>query len=69
MTLTDSGYPVYALWFIAPKTLNYLTFQSVEFECTWWRLFQKRVVRTVFDIYVFIETRLLGLHQPRTNGV
>ena len=24
-------------------------------ERTWWRLFQKRVVRTTFDIYVFIK--------------
>ena len=39
---------------IAPKTLNYLTFQSFDFECTWWRLFQKRSVRTKFDIYTFI---------------
>jgi hypothetical protein len=38
---------------IAPKTLNYLAFQSFDFERTWWRLFQKRDVRTKFDIYVF----------------
>ena len=25
-----------------------------DFERNWWRLFQKRVVRTKFDIYVFI---------------
>ena len=31
--------------FIAPKTLNYLAFQSFGFECPWWRL---------SDIYVFI---------------
>ena len=31
-----------------------MAFQSFDFECTWWRLFQKRVVRTKFDIYVFI---------------
>jgi len=40
--------------FIAPKTLNFLAFQSFDFESTWWKLFQKRVVRTKFDIYVFI---------------
>ena len=40
--------------FIGPNTLNYLAFQSFELENTWWRLFQKRVVRTKFDIYVFI---------------
>jgi len=41
--------------FIAPKTFNYLAFQSFDFGRTWWRLFQKRVVRTKFDIYVFIK--------------
>ena len=41
--------------FIAPKTLNYLAFQSFDFERTWWRLFQKGVVCTKFDmIYTFI---------------
>ena len=32
----------------------YLAFQSFDFVRTWWRLFQKRVVLTNFDIYVFI---------------
>ena len=45
--------------FIAPTILNYLAFQSFDFEHTWWRLFQKRVVRTRFDIYVFIERKIL----------
>ena len=36
------------------KFFNYLTFQSFDFERTRWRLFQKRVVRTKFDIYVCI---------------
>ena len=40
--------------FIAPKTLNYLSFQSLDFECTWWKLSQKRVVCTKFDIHVFL---------------
>jgi hypothetical protein len=26
---------------------------------TWWRLFQKRVVRTIFDIYVFMKSTLV----------
>jgi hypothetical protein len=38
--------------FIVPKMLNY--FQSFDFERTSWRLFQKRVMCTKFDIYVFI---------------
>jgi hypothetical protein len=40
--------------FIAGKYFNYMTFQSFDFEDTWWRIFQKRVMRTKFDIYVFI---------------
>ena len=32
-----------------------MAFQPFDFECTWWRLVQKRVVRTKFDIYVFIS--------------
>ena len=39
---------------IAPKTLNHLAFQSSDFERTWWRLFQKRVLYTKCDIFVFI---------------
>jgi len=42
---------------LAPKTLNYLAFQSLDFERTWWRLLQKRVVCTKFDIYVFITEK------------
>jgi hypothetical protein len=40
--------------FITLKTLNYLAFQSFDFGRTWWKLFQKCVVCTKFDIYVFI---------------
>jgi hypothetical protein len=40
--------------------LNYLAFQSFDFDRTWWKLFQKRVVRTKFDIYV-----LLSISNPR----
>jgi hypothetical protein len=38
--------------FIVPKTLDYLAFQSFYFERTRRRSFQKRVVRTKFDIYL-----------------
>ena len=31
-----------------------MAFQSIDFERTWWRLFQKRVVYTKFDIYIFM---------------
>ena len=34
--------------------LNYFAFKSFDFERTWWRLFQKRVVRATFNIYVII---------------
>ena len=53
--------------FIAPEQfLNYLTFQSVDFENTWWKLLKKkkkRFVRIKFDIDVFIIALLiLKLH-------
>ena len=41
---------------IAPKTLNYLAFQSFDFKRTWLNVIQIRVVRNKFDIYVFIAT-------------
>jgi hypothetical protein len=34
--------------------LNENTVTEENFERTWWRLLQKRVVRTNFDMYVFI---------------
>jgi len=40
--------------FGARIVLHYLAFTSLGFERTWWRLFQKRVVRTKFDINVFL---------------
>ena len=51
-------YPILAILFrhfgfIAPKTI--LGVQSFDFERTRWRLFQKRVVRTKFDIYVLFS--------------
>ena len=43
------------LVFLLPICLNYLTFQSVDFQRTWWRSFQKRVVCTKLDIYIIIS--------------
>ena len=44
-----------ALWpTCSQHFLSYLAFQPFDFERSWWKLFQKRVVRTKFDIYVFI---------------
>jgi hypothetical protein len=37
---------------------NYLSVKYFDFEPTWWRLFQKRAVRSKFDIYVFIDIHL-----------
>ena len=48
--------------FIAPKSLNYLAFQSFDFERTWW-LFQKRAVCIKLDIYVIYNCRL------KMNGI
>jgi hypothetical protein len=43
------------LVYLLAKLLNYLAFQPFDFERTWWRLFQKRIVRTKFDIYVLLS--------------
>jgi len=42
------------LVYLLPKRFKLLDFQPFDFERTWWRLFQKRVVHTKFDMYVFI---------------
>jgi len=48
-------YGVYTLLdFFLSKPCKLSGFPIVWFECIWWRWFQKRVVRTKFDIYVFI---------------
>ena len=44
----------------AHKDINYLTFKYFDLERTWWRSFQKGVVWTKFDIYVF-NNRIGGL--------
>ena len=47
------------LGFIALKTLNYVTFQSLDFQRTYWRWFQKRVMRTNFDIFkLFLDVNV-----------
>jgi len=43
VVLTDCGY--HPLVYLLTKTLNYLTFQSSDYECTWWRLFHNRLVQ------------------------
>jgi len=44
-----------SLVLLVPNLEIILSFQSLDFECTWWRLFQKHIVHTKFDIYVFIK--------------
>ena len=46
--------------FISDITLNYLAFPSFDFEPSWWRVFQRRLVCTKLDIYVVI-TRCTSL--------
>jgi hypothetical protein len=50
-----NGILVRSFCFLAPKDLKkMLAFKYFGFERTRWRLFPNRVVRTEFDIYVFI---------------
>ena len=52
--LVDVGYSVYTLWFYYSQNIKLFGFPIFRFERTWWKLFQKRVVRIKFDINVFI---------------
>jgi hypothetical protein len=50
MITKDISYPC-----LGPLVLLLPKFEIIfDFERTWWRLFQKRVVHTKFDIYVLI---------------
>jgi hypothetical protein len=42
---------------LCTKMSYYLVFHSFDFKRTWLRLFQKRVVRTKFDIFVVIISK------------
>ena len=42
------------LFFLRQNTFNLCDFTIFDFQRTWWRLFQKRVMRTKLDIYSFI---------------
>ena len=53
MTLPDFGYSRLCLT-RSQRLLNYLAFQSFDVERIRGRLFKRRVVRTKFNIYVFI---------------
>ena len=56
--LQCSCYPVYVSWLYCSQNFN--IFDDVQRTC-WW-LFQKRVVRTKFDIYVFIYIFVQNTH-------
>jgi hypothetical protein len=55
LSVPDEGYWAYLMKVIERTWWRLLS-------VTWWRLFQKRVVRTKFDIYVFIKT-IYTFHQ------
>ena len=45
--------------------LHYLDFQFLDYEHTWWRLFQKRFMHLKFDIYICIQSAMFVLiEQP-----
>jgi hypothetical protein len=52
--INQNSYYISYTYFCSQTLVNYLAFQSFDFERTWWRLFQKSVVYSEFDIYVFI---------------
>ena len=58
-------------WLSCKNPLIYLLPESfivfVDLELTWWRLFQKRVVRTDLDIYVYIIFCIISI--PPSPGI
>ena len=50
--ITFFGFPI--CWPHSHR-INFLVFQSVDLECTWWKLFKKNVVCTKLDIYLLIR--------------
>ena len=48
-------------FFLLPKTFQLFGFQSFEIDRTWWRLFQKCVMRTKLDMYVSIHCMVFRL--------
>ena len=47
----------------------YFAFQSFDFECTWCRLFQKRVMYTKLDIYVFLWQHSSSTKKPDCHNI
>jgi hypothetical protein len=54
ITITDVALFYIKQFTCSQNFLNYLSFHAFDVERTWWKLFQKRVVRTKFDIYVLL---------------
>ena len=42
--------------------MNYSAIESFDWDRTWWRLFQNRVIRTKFDINAFICTFVIFIY-------
>jgi hypothetical protein len=56
-------------WVSCPlQLLNYLGFEYFDLERTWWVLSERLVVRTRFDIYVFITTFFTWQSKFRPTG-
>ena len=49
--------------------MNYLSFQSFDYERTWWRLIQECVVRTKLNIYVFIIIAIFYMWSCRKRWI
>jgi hypothetical protein len=45
----------YQSFLLAPKDFKLYGFPIFDYERTWWKLFQKRVMRTQWDIYIIIK--------------
>ena len=62
-TLADFGNPDLLVYLLPKhfKLFGFPTFRLWAYTCIWWRLFQKHVVRTTFDIYVFINVEISGM--------
>ena len=55
MTVANFGYSVKLGSFVLLLPNLNLFFQSFDYERPWWRLFQKRVVGTTFDISILLD--------------
>ena len=54
------GFPISSFWVYLMKVILSVPDEGY-FECAWWRLFQKCVIYTKFDIYIFISCHMTSL--------